>query len=116
MASTEEVLTHHLTCFGEGDLDGILSDYTDESVLITPVGTLKGVDQIRPLFQGMIEEFGKPGVEFEMTCQTVEGEYGFIVWKAETPDNSYAFGTDTFVIRDGKIIGQSFAAKATPKA
>ncbi len=27
MASTKEVLDHHLECCGEGDLKGILSDY-----------------------------------------------------------------------------------------
>jgi len=27
MVSTKDVLDHHLKCFGEGDLEGILSDY-----------------------------------------------------------------------------------------
>ena len=116
MATTEDVLTHHLTCFGEGDLDGILSDYTAESIFFTPLGTLKGIDQIRPLFEGLIAEFGKPGASFEMTCQAVEGDCAFITWTAETADNSYELGTDTFVVKDGKIVSQSFAGKIVPKA
>ena len=28
----------------------------------------------------------------------------------------YELGTDTFVIRDGKIVAQSFAGKVTPKS
>ena len=36
-------------------------------------------------------------------------------WKAETADNSYEMGIDTFVIRDGKIAYQSFCGKIVPK-
>jgi hypothetical protein len=42
MASTKDVLDHHLKCFGEGDLKGILSDYAPGAVLFTPDGPLKG--------------------------------------------------------------------------
>jgi len=30
-------------------------------------------------------------------------------------NNVYEVGTDTFVVRDGKIVAQSFAARITPK-
>jgi hypothetical protein len=33
MASTKDVLDHHLKCFGEGDLKGILSDYARSAVM-----------------------------------------------------------------------------------
>jgi hypothetical protein len=50
-----------------------------------------------------------------MKQQVVEGDYAYILWSAETADNVYEVGTDTFVVRDGKIVAQSFAAKITPK-
>ena len=116
MATTADILGHHLQSFGKGDLDGILSDYTDDSVVITPDGTvLKGPAQIGPVFKGMFEEFGKPGMRFDMGVTSVEGEVAFITWNAETADNTYELGTDTFVVRDGKIAYQTFAAKVTPK-
>jgi hypothetical protein len=34
---------------------------------------------------------------------------------AETPDNIYDFGSDMFVIRNGKIVAQTFAGKIIPK-
>ena len=37
-------------------------------------------------------------------------------WVAETPDNTYELGTDTFFVRHGKIAVQTFAFKATPRA
>jgi hypothetical protein len=77
---------------------------------------LKGADAIGPLFQAMIAEFGKPGATFSMKQQSVEGEYAYILWTAETADNVYEMATDTFVVRDGKIVAQSFTGKITPKS
>ena len=116
MASTKDVLDHHMQCFDAGDVSGILSDYAPEAVLFTPNGPLKGRDAIRPLFQAIFTEFGKPGTTFSMTQHTIEGEFAYIVWTAETADNVYDLGTDTFVIRNGKIVAQSFACKITPKS
>jgi len=115
MASTKEVLDHHLKCFDEGDLEGILSDYAPSAVLFTTDGPLRGVNAIRPLFQAMVAEFGKPGATFSMKQQFVEGDHAYILWSAETADNVYELGTDTFVVRDGKIVAQSFTGKITPK-
>jgi ketosteroid isomerase-like protein len=115
MALTKDVLEHHLKCFGEGDLTGILSDYAPGAVLFTPDGPLRGANAIRPLFQAMIVEFGKPGAAFSMKQYSVAGDYAHILWTAETADNVYELGTDTFVVRDGKIVAQSFTGKITPK-
>ncbi len=104
-----------MKCFGEGDLEGILSDYAPDAVLFTPDGPLKGVDAIRPFFQAMLAEFGKPGTTFSMKMRSVVGEFSYVVWTAETADNVYEMGTDTQVVRDGKIVAQSFAGKIAPK-
>ena len=115
VGSTEAVLGHHLQCFGAGDLEGILADYTPESVLCTPTGVLRGPSEMAPLFQALFAEFAKPGASFTMQQQTIEGEVAHIIWNAETADNVYELGTDTLVVRDGKILVQTFAVKATPK-
>ena len=115
MPSTKDVLDHHLKCFGEGDLEGILSDYAPSAVLFTPGGPLRGSDEMRPLFKAMFAEFGKPGAVFSMKQQFVDGDYAYILWTAETADNVYEVGTDTLVVRDGKIVAQSFAAKIRSK-
>jgi len=115
MASTKDVLDHHLKCFGAGDLKGILSDYAPSAVLFTPDGLLSGVDAISPFFEALFAEFRKPGAAFSMKQQSVEGDYAYILWTAETTGNVYEVGTDTFVIREGRIVAQSFAGKITPK-
>jgi hypothetical protein len=115
MASTKEVVGNHLKCFGEGDLEGVLSAYAPGAVLFTMDGALRGVDAMRPFYQALIAEFGKPGAVFSMNQQYFEGEYAYILWTAETADNVYEMATDTFVVRDGKITAHSFAGKITPK-
>lgn len=115
MTSTQGVLDHHLRCFGSADLDGTLSDYTHESVVMTPDGMIKGLDDIRAFFVAAYAEFTKPGTTFSMKQMLVEGECAFIVWDAETPDNKFESATDTFVVRDGKILFQTYEAKVTSK-
>ena len=115
MASTKDVLSHHLKAFDQGDLNGVLSDYAPGVVFFTKDGALKGVDAIRPLFEALLAEFGKPGATFNMQQQIVEGDYAYILWTANTADNIYELATDTFVVREGKIIAQSFTARITPR-
>jgi hypothetical protein len=47
--------------------------------------------------------------------QTVEGELGFIIWSGSAPKYEVPFATDTFWIRDGKILVQTFAANMVKK-
>jgi ketosteroid isomerase-like protein len=116
MPTTREVLDHHLKCLSESDLQGILADYAPDAVLFTPNGPLNGIAAIAPAFAATLQEFGKPGATFDMKHLAVHGEHAYIVWSAETADHVYEMATDTFVIREGKIVAQSFAGKITPKA
>ena len=115
MRSTQEVLDHHLDCFGRGDLDGILADYSSTAVMFTPTGALKGPAAMRPVFQAIFAEFGQSGTSFTMTHRSVEGDFAYILWSAETADNVYEMGTDTFVVRNDQITVHSFALKVRPK-
>jgi len=115
MRSTQDVVANHLKSFASRNLEGILSDYTSSSVLFTPQGVLKGPGEIKPLFQRMLAEFAKPGASFDMKQMSVDGEHAYIVWSAETVENIYELGTDTFFVRNGEIVVQSFAGKITPR-
>jgi ketosteroid isomerase-like protein len=116
MKSTKDVVSHHLQAFGERDLAAVLSGYAPGVVFFTPDGLLRGIDAIRPFFQKLIAEFEKPGATVKMKQQIFDGDYGYIVWSAESADNVYELATDTFIVREGKIVTQSFAGKVTPKS
>jgi ketosteroid isomerase-like protein len=113
--SVNEVLDRHLSCFAERDIEGVLADYSSDAVFFTPGGPLKGPDAIKPFFQNLVSEFGKATSSFTMLQRYSDGDHAYIIWTAETADNSYEFATDTFVVRNGKIVAQSFAAKMKPK-
>ena len=115
MPTTNEIVNQHMKAFGERDLDGVLADYSQDAVLFIPGGPLKGLAEIKPFFQAFLSEFSKPGATFSMQQQHADGDYVYILWNAETADNTYEAATDTFVVRNGKIVAQSFAAKITPK-
>jgi hypothetical protein len=116
MTATEDVLDHHLDAFTAQDLDETLVDYTDDSVIITNMGTFRGLDEIEDLFAGLFDEFAREGSRIDLEQKTVEDEYAYIVWDGETPENDYEFCTDTFVVRDGAIHRQTFGGKIEPKS
>jgi ketosteroid isomerase-like protein len=115
VSSTADVLAHHQKTFGASDLEGVLADYAPDAIMFTPTGPIKGTAELRKAFQGMFAEWGKPGTKFEMKQQTVEGPWAYTFWSAETADNVYEAGTDSFVVNNGKIVAHFFSAKITPK-
>ena len=115
MSQAEETLNHHLQSFGEGNIDEIVADYTDDSVIIFESNLIKGLDNIRAFFSDFIGNTLPPGSEFEMKHTQIVGYIAYIVWVASTDKLSFKLGTDTFVIIDGKILQQTIAALVEPK-
>ena len=106
---TKEVLDHDWVAFKANDLEETMKDYTDESVLITPQATYSGLDEIRNNFINAFKAFPKDSAEFVLDKSVVVKDVGYILWKSKSPGLNLTYGTDTFVIRDGKIVRQTFA-------
>lgn len=99
-AETKAVLDHHTEALDAGDLDAVMSDYTEDSLFISNLGgVLKGLEAIRAVFAMTVG--GMAG--FEAGLEHVDGEIAFVTWKAD----GIALGTDTFVVRDGKVAAQT---------
>jgi len=114
--TTRQVLEHHLNAFGAGDLDGILDDYADDSILISPDGALKGKQAIRVFFESVLASPFKPGTyRFTMDTMHVVDDVVFMVWHANCASADIVFAADTFLIKDGKIAVQTYAPKIEPK-
>ena len=113
--TARQVFEHHLSAFGAGDLDGILSDYADDSIPIGPDGALKGRQAIRGFFERVLASLFKPRTyEFTMDTMHVVDDVVYIVWHANCASADIVFAADTFLIRGGKIAVQTFAAKIEP--
>jgi hypothetical protein len=115
MTTTENVLDHHVAALLAGDLEAILADYGETSVLATPDMTVRGLPSLREFFASVIADLLQPGSQIEETTRAVEGEFAYIVWRGESEKFRFPFATDTFVVRNGKIVFQSFAGQVEPK-
>ena len=107
---TADVLRSHGEAVDSGDVERIVADYAPRAVLITPEGCVRGHAALRAYWERFLRDWSERFTRFEMIRQEVEGEAAYILWKCppEVP-----LATDTFVIRDGKIVVQTFAAMVT---
>jgi ketosteroid isomerase-like protein len=114
--STEQVLARHWQDFVAGDLESIMSDYAQDALLVSAMGTLKGHAQIRPMFESIFSHLFPAGTStLKLEKQSIEGEIAFIIWSGSAPKYEVPFATDTFWIREGKIAIQTFAANMVKK-
>ena len=102
MARTpQEVFAHHAEVLIAGDLDGIVSDYSDDAVFITPAGVLRGKDGVREGFTQLLGDV--PNAAWDVPTQIFEGDTLFIEWTAKAEKSRVEDGIDTFIFRDGEI-------------
>jgi ketosteroid isomerase-like protein len=97
----QEVFQHHAEVLIAGDIDGIVSDYADDAVFITPAGTLRGKDGVRQGFEKLLADL--PNAEWDVPTQIFEGDVLFIEWNARSQSTHAEDGIDTFVFADGLI-------------
>jgi ketosteroid isomerase-like protein len=95
-----EVFAHHGQAFGAEDLDGIVADFADDAVLITPAGVIRGKDGIREGFRQLFADL--PNATWDLKTQIYEDNVLLLEWAADAAQ-SRAEGVDTFVFRDGLI-------------
>ncbi|HVT84323.1 MAG TPA: nuclear transport factor 2 family protein [Chitinophagaceae bacterium] len=106
-----DLLQHHLSSFQNNNLDALIADYTNESVLITPDASYKGPEEIKSFFTDLFIHFPKHQSNFELDKMVVNDDLVYITWHAVTPSLEVPFATDTFIIKNGKIHQQTFAGQ-----
>ena len=109
--ASKNVILHHLSSFRENDLPAVISDYTNESVLITPDGTYKGPEEIKGFFTGLMVHFPKQDSDFNLDKVVAKDGLVYIIWHAKTPSLEVTLGSDTFIVEDGKIFQQTFVGQ-----
>jgi ketosteroid isomerase-like protein len=112
----DSVYNHHAAAFAVGDTEEALTDYAADAVLVTGDGPIRGHEALREAFAQMFETVFKPGT-YDMTVDAkyVQGDVVFIVWHASCATIDISLGAETYVVRDGKIVAQTFAGKFDPK-
>jgi hypothetical protein len=90
----------------------ILTDYDDDARFHTEARTYRGKTEIREFFEGFMASL-PPGAADAFSLRTLrtDGDLAYITWSA---GDEIPLGTDTFVVRDGRIVSQTFAMHALP--
>lgn len=104
----EHLIMHHLSSFQTGDIDAIMSDYTENSKLITPTAVLSGKKEIRKFLSELLIllPVGESAINLEKLI--VDEDLAYIVWNAKAPAVEVSFASDTFIIKGQKILKQTF--------
>lgn len=108
-ATTDQVWQHHIQTWGARDLDGLVSDYTESSVLILNGQVFKGTKAIRSAFVQLFQIFDHG--ENRIDPVILEGRMVYITWHFKPDQKTEQFGSDTFVIEHGKIQVQTIASE-----
>ena len=106
--TTDDVWTHHIDVWVARDLDGIVSDYTDDSVLILNNKLYLGTDEIRNVFSQLFSIFDNGDNVIDEPI--VLDRYVYIIWHFTPNGGTEHYGTDTFLIEDGVITLQTIAS------
>ena len=106
--TTETVVRNHLQAFQERrGIDAILEDYADDASFLSEDQVYLGKTEIRGFFERFVAALPPGTVErFALRSLRVEGPLAYITWSA---GSAVPLGTDTFVVRDGRITAQTFA-------
>ena len=117
VSSTEQsksVIDHHIRAFLANDLEAVVLDYTEESVVITPDTMVVGLEGVKSLFAGLFKAFPSESTTIETDKVVIENELVYLIWHGKSSVVEVPFGTDTFIIENDKIQRQTFSGIINP--
>jgi len=88
-----------------------MADYTGESVMITPDTSYAGLEEIRNFFVDLMSHFPARKSTIELDRTVIDDELGYIVWRGKSQSLEVPFASDTFIVKNGKILRQTFAGQ-----
>jgi ketosteroid isomerase-like protein len=98
-ADTERVVTRHLDASAAGDASVVPRDYAADAVVIFGGEASTGIDAVQKVFDDL---YARSKLDLTYTTRTFSGNVGYVVWTMGD-----LTGSDTFVVRDGKIAAQT---------
>ena len=96
----EEVFQHHGQVLGAGDIDGIVSDYSDDAIFISPDGILRGEHGVRQAFAKLLGDVPKAQRELKTVFAD---DILLLESSAESAHARVHDGVSTFVFHEGLI-------------
>lgn len=114
-----QVFEHHKDAFLSRDIDRILKDYSEKSTLITPNSKMhKGLNEIRKAFEHALRTMFAKVTEMDIVQQVNGDGIVYVVYIAKnraTGKTYLPYASDTFIVKNGKILYQTAANGKIPQ-
>jgi hypothetical protein len=120
-AADTKILDHHVANMRAGNLEGVLSDYAPDAVVVTPAGMVTpggvfvGADT-RKLFSVLTDKDHVPGNKTMQTrYESLGPDTTMMHWVQFKGTPKEVSGYDVFVVRGGKVAFQTVIVDAAKK-
>jgi ketosteroid isomerase-like protein len=101
----EETFRDHVHALGEGDLNKISANYTEDAVFLTPSGVLHGREGVKQGVGAVLADL--PDAQWAPKSPLFAGDVLLLEWSATAAGARVEDGIDTFVFHDGLIRAQT---------
>jgi hypothetical protein len=115
-ADMEAAVARHVATVKAADLDGIMADYADDAILVSPPGlvnpqgTFVGKEKVKEFFVWLATPEVLPAAQSMVTTNEIVGPNTLLFRWTQFPGTPKEVkGYDIFVFREGKIIFQTTA-------
>ncbi len=105
-SKVSDVVMHHIVALQSRQLEEVLSDYTEHSVVMAPERSFHGLAEIRAYWQAAIAATPPEMLAaIQPVRQDIHEDVAYVVWKAEP---FIKMATDTFLVKGGKILAHTY--------
>jgi hypothetical protein len=126
-ATSQAVLDRHVAAMKAGNLNAVMADYADNTLVIAPHGIAPGQTNVagndvfsgkanaRKLFAVLTDKDHNPGAKaMTVTYEQRGNDVTLMHWVQFKGKPNQVSGTDTWIIRGGKVIAQFVAVDPAP--
>ena len=109
----EQIIQRHVDAANRGDTAAMAGDYAEDAQILEQGRAIHGRAAIKAAFDGIFGANAKAKFTVTPTRIWSDGETGFITW---TANDGAVKGSDTFLVRHGRIIAQAVFFMGGPAA
>lgn len=96
----QEIFDHHGQVLGDEDLEGIVSDYAEDAILVVQKKVYRGKDGAREVFTQLLADI--PQAQWDLDPVFVD-DVLYLEWSAKGGSHAIDRAIDTFLFTDGMI-------------
>ncbi len=113
---TQTIVQRHMDAFVRGDVAGLMADYADDVTFLSPLtGPIEGRAALEQLYIGLFRDSLPPSTtRVSIGPVLTSGELAIIEWEAIGTALRTQGASDTFVVREGKIVAHTGAGSFVP--